>query len=75
MVEDIDIDDDDFGDIDDTEAVETIEREEDSLLPDNQKDMDSVKTESQSPCNPRRRLEQLREEKALERLLRGDYYD
>lgn len=70
-----DIDDDDFGDIDDTEAEELIETEDDSLLPDNQKGLDTVKAESQSPCNSRRRLEQLREEKALERLLSGDYYD
>lgn len=72
MVDDID---DDFGDIDDTEAVELIETEDDSLLADNQKGLDAVKSESSSPCNSRRRLEQLREEKALERLLRGDYYD
>jgi hypothetical protein len=52
-----------------------IETDDDSLLTDKQDDLDAIKAELQITCNPRRRLEQLREEKALERLLRGDYYD
>ncbi len=74
MVDDIDID-DDFEDIDDTDAIYMIETDDDSLLTDKQDDLDAIKAELQITCNPRRRLEQLREEKALERLLRGDYYD
>ncbi|MDT8451737.1 MAG: hypothetical protein RQ936_03190 [Gammaproteobacteria bacterium] len=72
MVDDID---DDFEDIDDMDTEELTETEDNVLLSDNQKDPEMAKAESQTPLNSRRRLEQLREEKALERLLRGDYYD
>ena len=74
MVEDID-DDEDFEDIDDENVVETVEIEDDGLLLDDQDDIDDAEKRPKSLHNARRRLEQLREDKELERLISGDFYD
>lgn len=56
-------DDDGFDEDTDDETLDEYEAEEDKLI--------SFKDSAAA----RRRLEQIREEKALERLLRGDFYD
>ncbi|MCW8831575.1 MAG: hypothetical protein OQK32_08670 [Gammaproteobacteria bacterium] len=64
MAEDIDIDDDEaFDDMDENEMF------------DDETEIENKKTTAKAQSDARRRVEQLREEKALERLLNDDYYD
>ena len=62
MAEDID-DDDAFDDMDDDEMV------------DDEVEIEIKEVSAKTQADARRRVEQLREEKALDRLLNGDYYD
>ncbi|MFC1589544.1 PA3496 family putative envelope integrity protein [Pseudomonadota bacterium] len=62
MAEDIAIDDEAFDDVDDE-------------MPEDQEEIENKEITAKTQSDARRRVEQLREEKALERLLNDDYYD
>lgn len=62
-------------DIEDDEDEDTfVGMEEDELL-DEQDDEEDKEVTARSQSDARRRLEQLREDRELERLINGDYYD
>jgi hypothetical protein len=62
-------------DIEDDEDEDTfVGMDEDELL-DEQDDEEDKEVTARSQSDARRRLEQLREDRELERLINGDYYD
>lgn len=71
MADKFDDDDDDFDDDEDGDA----DTDSDGDLLDDYEDIDEKPMQFKDPSHARRRLEQLREEKELERLLKGDFDD
>jgi hypothetical protein len=65
---------DDIEDDDDGDEDTFVGMDEDETL-DDQEEVESKEITARSQSDARRRLEQLKEEKELERLINGDYYD
>ncbi|MDH5387643.1 MAG: hypothetical protein OEY06_04235 [Gammaproteobacteria bacterium] len=61
-------------DIDDDDAFDDTDTDNDEML-DDEVEIENKDTNAKTQADARRRVEQLREDKALERLLSGDYYD
>jgi hypothetical protein len=59
---------------DDEDFDDDVEDNDDPML-DDYEDIETKPVPCKDSSGARRRLEQLKEEKALERLLKGDFYD